>query len=269
MKSYGIDNISSELNELEQHLENISRKGLSVKENLFSVEECDLFIQKVITVYHKQEKDLGAENLQTINELNLARMPFLDDLDFSKLFLHPYIIQIMKAVLGNFFEINLQNAIINKPNLEHHQSSWHRDLPYQDWVISKPIALNAFVCLTDFTNETGGTYFLPYSQKSSHFPSIEFAENEKIQFHLPKGSVIFFDSMVFHKAGYNSSNKDRIGVNNMFTVPILKSQVENSFLSDSEELAQFTVEEKSILGVNFKTTKSVHELRTKKLNTSK
>ena len=39
------------------------------------------------------------------------------------------------------------------------------------------------------------------------------------------GSVVLFDSMVYHKSGANMSNEIRCGVNNMFTLPFIKQQI--------------------------------------------
>ena len=55
-------------------------------------------------------------------------------------------------------------------------------------------------------------------------PSDEYIEKEKVVFNCPAGSVVFFDSMLLHKAGYNSSNIIRRGVNHVFSAPIIKQQ---------------------------------------------
>ena len=39
----------------------------------------------------------------------------------------------------------------------HHQSAFHRDLPYQHFTSSRPIAINALFCADEFTNENGAT----------------------------------------------------------------------------------------------------------------
>ena len=165
-------------------------------------------------------------------------------------------------MLGENFQLHLQNAIINKPNREHHQSSWHRDLPYQDWVISKPLAFNAFYCLTDFTEENGSTVVLPFSHKTDHFPSEGFVKENEVKVIAKAGSVIFFDSMLYHRASYNASDAIRFGVNHLFVVPILKQQVDisNSFSSE-EELSE---EEKMILGIKFAVPSSVVDFREKR-----
>jgi ectoine hydroxylase-related dioxygenase (phytanoyl-CoA dioxygenase family) len=153
---------------------------------------------------------------------------------------------------------------MNKPNLEHHQASWHRDLPYQDWVISKPLGFNSFFCLTDFTIENGATAILPYSHKLDHFPSSQFVESNQIQITAKAGSVLFFDSMIYHRASYNSSESTRVGINNMFVVPILKQQI-NIPASVNYELNEM---EKQILGFNYQLADSVNEYRNQRIQKS-
>jgi ectoine hydroxylase-related dioxygenase (phytanoyl-CoA dioxygenase family) len=41
----------------------------------------------------------------------------------------------------------------------------------------------------------------------------------------PAGSLIVFDSMLFHRAGINRSQAMRRGVNNVFALPFLKQQI--------------------------------------------
>ena len=93
---------------------------------------------------------------------------------FFELFYNDLFIDITEKIIVKNFHLHLQNGIINTPEELHHQSSWHRDMPYQEWIISRPLALNAFYCLTDFTDKNGATYVLPYSHKFVSFPSDNF-----------------------------------------------------------------------------------------------
>ena len=261
MKSYGITNFNVVESKFDFHLENIKRRGYSIEPNILTTEKCDYYIGLINKVYKKQESEFGKENLRKINELDMARMPFMDESELAKLFLDPFISQLVKGVIGDAVQLHLQNAIINRPSREHHQSSWHRDLPYQEWTITKPLAVNAFFCLTDFTEANGATYLLPYSHKFDSFPSVDFAEENKIVVSAPKGSVLFFDSMVYHRAGYNQSNSVRIGINNMFVVPILKPQINfdiKTFIYSNEV--------SEALGKSFETPNSVLDFRNKRLN---
>ncbi len=42
----------------------------------------------------------------------------------------------------------------------------------------------------------------------------------------PAGSVIVFDAMLYHRAGDNKSPKPRRAINHVFTIPILKQQID-------------------------------------------
>jgi ectoine hydroxylase-related dioxygenase (phytanoyl-CoA dioxygenase family) len=163
--------------------------------------------------------------LKKINEQNLVRCPLLYDEFFIDIATNHRVMEIVKKVLGDYFILHLQNGIINKPNEEHHQSSWHRDLPYQNFVISKPLALGALFCIDDFTNESGSTFVLPHSHRVELIPSSQYIEKNSKQIIAKAGSVILFDSMLFHKAGYNSANYIRRAINNVFVVPIIKQQI--------------------------------------------
>jgi ectoine hydroxylase-related dioxygenase (phytanoyl-CoA dioxygenase family) len=115
---------------------------------------------------------------------------------------------------------------LNTPNEEHHQSAWHRDLPYQSFTSSKPLAFNALICVDPFSEETGGTRFLPSSHLREDFPEIAEVQKNELSINAPAGSIIFFNSMLFHRAGVNVSNATRRAINQMYTLPIIKQQID-------------------------------------------
>lgn len=210
------------------YIEEISIKGYTVIPSLFSAEELSIWRQKIDDVYEQQEDEFGRESLIAIQELDVCRAPLLYDFDFIKLATHPLIIEIVESILGEWFILNLQNAIINRPNSTHHQSSWHRDLPYQNYTISRPLAINALIAIDEFSSETGGTHLVPFTHKTEVLPSEEYISKNKIVASVPAGSVIIFDSMLFHKAGENTSEIIRRAVNLLFTTPMIKQQYDFS-----------------------------------------
>ncbi len=263
MKSYGIGQQQEINNKVDIHIENIRLKGFSIEENFLKTKICDDLSNSVEIVYRNQEESFQKNNLAEINELNMARMPFLEDTCFYDLFTNNFIVEVVEKTIGKAFHLHLQNAIINRPQIEHHQTAWHRDLPYQNWVISKPLALNAFYCLTEFTNANGATFILPYSHRSESFPSTNFVRHNELQVEAPKGSIIFFDSMLYHRAGINSSQNIRYGINNMFTVPIIKQQIDIAQHFANQQLDEKTSQ---ILGVDYLTPTSIADFRQKRLN---
>jgi hypothetical protein len=261
MTGYGIASHTLLSGRTEVHLENLKIKGFSVEHGLLTEAACDALAERVEGIYRTQEEAFGRHQLALINESDLARMPFLNDRSFFELFMNPLVLELGEKALGANFHLHLQNGIINRPHETHHQASWHRDLPYQDWVISKPLGFNAFFCLTEFTTRNGATFVLPYSHRLEYFPSRQFVSENELQLEAGKGSVIFFDSMIYHRAGHNSTREARIGVNNMFVVPILKQQIDiPAHFSEGELDAR----EAQVLGLSFRTPRDVHDLRMKR-----
>ncbi|HAS44836.1 MAG TPA: phytanoyl-CoA dioxygenase family protein [Microscillaceae bacterium] len=264
MESYGIRNQRQTNNKIDSHLENLRINGFSIEEAIIEEEFCDKIASLLDQVYQTQEDSFGKENLAKIKELDMVRMPFLYDQTFFKIFMHDLVLELTSKYLGNVFHLHLQNGIINRPQRKHHQTSWHRDLPYQDWVISKPLGFNAFFCITDFNESNGATIVLPHSHQIDYFPNSKFIEDNQLQVNAPKGSIIFFDSMIYHRAGVNLSDNVRYGINNMFVVPILKQQIDlASYCSTMEHLDPKVAK---ILGVPYQTPTSVDDYRTKRLN---
>ena len=223
-KFYGNINRGEVRDDVERCIEEVRTSGYSVLENFLTTTELEKCRNGIDKVYQVQEEELGQDYLAEISELNLARALLVYDDYFLSLITKEKILQVLKKVLGDYFILNLQNAIINLPNQEHHQSAWHRDLPYQNFVISRPIALNVFYCIDGFSEETGGTQLVPFSHQMGSIPSEEYVNKHKIMLQCPEGSVVIFDSMLLHRAGYNSSKNIRRGVNHIFSVPIMKQQ---------------------------------------------
>jgi len=263
MKSYGITNQIEFSNKIDFHVENIKIKGFSIEKNVLDSTFCDKLNQKLETIYQRQEEEFGKENLAALDELDMVRMPFLEDELFFELFTNELSLELAERILGKAFQLHLQNGVINRPQKEHHQTSWHRDLPYQDWTSSKSLGFNAFYCLTDFTITNGATFVLPYSHRLDYFPSSEFVKENQIQITAPKGSVLFFDSMLYHRAGINSSDAVRYGINTMFVVPIIKQQVDIASQFEGKSLSPKL---KELLGVTYQVPTNVKDFRERRLN---
>jgi len=207
---------------IELYVEEIQNNGFTIIENILNSDDLIKYREKIDLVYKTQVNEFGIDNLSLIKEKNLCRMPLKYDDYFINIATNELVLSIVKSFLGDYYILNLQNAIINTPNEEHHQSSWHRDLPYQNYVISNPLAINALFCIDDFNNETGGTTVLPYTHKKEVLPSSEYIQKHSLLAEAKAGSVIVFDSMLFHRAGYNSSDIIRRAVNHMYSIPIMK-----------------------------------------------
>ena len=226
IKSYGANRMSQAKSRKDYHLEEFQNMGYTILENVLSPEETLLLKNELDRVYSVQEQDFGKDNLRAINEEFLARALLVYSEPFLELARKPEIMEYISEILGNYFVLHLQNGIINMPKEEHHQSSWHRDLPYQNWVSSESIGCNVFYCIDPFTEENGATIILPFSHKIPYLPSEVYLEKHGIQIKAPAGSAVLFDSMLFHKAGYNRSDQIRRGVNILYARAIIGQQID-------------------------------------------
>jgi ectoine hydroxylase-related dioxygenase (phytanoyl-CoA dioxygenase family) len=221
---YGVAERIEVLDDIDRAAEEIGQRGYAIFPSLLFAAELSLFRSELDAIYARQEQEFGREALAAIDELDNCRAPLLYHEAFLDLASHPAILAVARRILGNWIILHLQNGIINRPDRRHHQASWHRDLPYQNWVISRPLSLSAIVTLDDFSPATGGTRLLPFSQKAEKMPSPSYTEANAIDIEAPAGAVVIFDSMLFHQAGNNRSGHVRRAVNHVYTAPIIKQQ---------------------------------------------
>jgi ectoine hydroxylase-related dioxygenase (phytanoyl-CoA dioxygenase family) len=224
-------------------LTELRRQGYTVLPDLLSATQLTEARERLDRVYAEQEKEFGRDALAAIHELHVARLPLAYDDWFLALANHPAVLDLVRQCLGSFVVLHLQNGILNMPGQVHHQSAWHRDLPYQEWTISKPLALSALFCLDPFTLETGSTHVLPYSHKFESLPPMDHVERHAAIAAAAAGSVIIFDCMLFHRAGHNTSASIRRGVNHVYSIPLLNMQIDiprtlQGKHSDQDSLAQ-------------------------------
>ncbi|MCS7317948.1 MAG: phytanoyl-CoA dioxygenase family protein [Candidatus Dojkabacteria bacterium] len=264
VQQYGISEIVLLNDEVEKIIEEVRFKGYSIIRNIISLEECLKINNKLEEIYSIQVEEIGKENLQKIQELDVVRCPLYYDEKFVSLLTNNFILSVLQKLFQNKFILHLQNGIINRPYTKHHQTSWHRDIPYQEYTTSKPLSINVFYCLSPFNKQTGATQILPYSHKYEKFPSINFVEQNAIHIEANPGDIVIFDSWLYHRATPNVSNIVRYGLNHVFTLPILKQQIDLPVFLNGKYNDDPILQE--LLGYTFMTPKSVFEYRYKKMS---
>jgi ectoine hydroxylase-related dioxygenase (phytanoyl-CoA dioxygenase family) len=130
-----------------------------------------------------------------------------------------------ERLLCDYFILSQKNSIVLEPQLPHTQAQYHRDLPYQHFVSSRPLAINALFCVDPFNVENGATRVVPGSHKHEPFPADPVVARLEQVASAPAGSFIVLDAMVFHSGGVNHTNKPRRGVNHVFVLPFMRQQI--------------------------------------------
>lgn len=263
INQYGISELKKNVTERDRILEEIRLRGFSIIRNVLSSETCNQLNRQIEMIYEQQVSEIGEENLRAINELDVVRCPLYYNDAFVDLLRNKFILELLTELFQNKFILHLQNAIINRPDKHHHQTSWHRDIPYQEYTTTRPLSVNVFYCLSPFNARTGATQILPYSHRYEKFPSIDFTQQNAIYIEANPGDVVVFDSWIYHRATHNTSNIIRYGLNQVFTLPILKQQIDlPSFLNGryADDLLL-----RDLLGYNYCTAISVNDFRQRRL----
>jgi ectoine hydroxylase-related dioxygenase (phytanoyl-CoA dioxygenase family) len=178
-------------------------------------------------VYAEQVAEIGGEeNLRRINDADMARGIVAYDPAFMAVATAPALLRFAKRILGAEILLQIQNGILNRHDRENHQKKWHRDLVYQHFTSSAPLAINALFCVDDFTAENGATFVLPGTQHVEEFPTPAFCRKFEQQVIAPAGSYLILDAMLFHRAGLNRSDSIRRGINHVITLPFFAQHID-------------------------------------------
>ncbi len=261
---YGVNRVFHRNHPLAAHIEEIYYNGFTIIPNVLDAETLRSLSDAIDRLYTVQMQELGGVALaESIYDANNVRCPLAYDDQFIAIAKHPVMIDLMRAILGDNFVLMMQNAIINRPVEGNYQTRWHRDLNYQHWTSSQPLTLNALFCVDPFLFENGCTHVLPGTHLREEFPSDAFVRKYQVPALAPAGSVIFMDSMLYHRAGQNISNKPRRAVNHVIGLPFLAQQIDiPAFVGDRLATDDFS---KNYFGYRWRPAPSAKDWRLAKL----
>lgn len=144
--------------------------------------------------------------------------------------------------LGGSFILNSFGGLLNRPaGPGEYLHRWHRDLRAFSAADDIRLMINMLVTLDDFTEANGGTLL----DLGSHRRREDRPDERRIaRFEAPAGSVLLFDSRLFHAAGPNRSDAVRRALTLTFTPPYFKPQIDH--------VKQFGVERTEAASETFK-----------------
>lgn len=228
IERYGVNEQTTSLDLIDEAAEEIRLRGFAVLDSGYGLDDLKHLSQAFTSARSQMEERFGGrEALAQIDEHNTIRVPMAYERMFLQLALNPKVLELCRRMLGNHFILNQQNGILNPGNGErYNQAAFHRDLPYQHFVSDRPLAINALFCLNDFTRENGATLVIPGSHKLGAFPSDAAVEKLRQQIEAPAGNFIVLDCMLFHSGAPNQTSHDRLAVNHVYSIPLLKQQID-------------------------------------------
>ncbi len=226
VKTHGVREKIKSKNLIELCLEEIKIKGYTKIKSRLSKKDIISIRNQIDRIYKIQEQELGGQKvLKSLFDENIVRgAAGYNDIFIKVATLSP-IKKICKKILGPVYTLISQNGIISKPNNFHYQYTWHRDINYQHFVSSKPIAISMLLCVDKFDEKTGGTYILSGTHKQEEFPSDAYVKKNQEVINADIGDLIIFDSMMYHRTGKNYSNSKRRCINQYYSTPIIKQLI--------------------------------------------
>jgi ectoine hydroxylase-related dioxygenase (phytanoyl-CoA dioxygenase family) len=202
---------------------------------------------------------IGNETLSRAGERGVVRCPFIYNDIFFDLFANELILKIVGAFVGTTAICHLQNGIVLNPNSSgetlEFQDRLHRDFPR--YLNGYCASINTFFCLSDFTKENGGTRFILGSHQKSHDTPPTGHDERVVE--AQSGSLIVFDSTIWHAGGPNRTHKNRNAVNIQWTRSYIKQQIDLIRLIDSDVLRNLPEKTQQILGLYTRMPTSMQE----------
>lgn len=246
--SYGILQQNLSDSALDGAAEQVRNLGYAIIDSGYTAPELKSISEEFNHARERYVETYGESKLRSLNEFHTIRSPLTHGGEsFLGLALNKNLLSILKKLISGKFILNQQNGVINPPQETYSQSAWHRDLPYQHFVSSKPLAINALFCVDNFTFENGATFVLPASHKAEAFPSENYVRRNAVQVEANAGSFILLDCMMFHAGGFNKTNFERRAVNHLYNIPFLKQQINIPMNMNNPNL---TAEDRDLLGFN-------------------
>lgn len=194
-------------------------------------------ICRAIQIKNKVDKDTE----YTLHHLIGQGDTFLEFLD---------LIEPLNAFFEHYFKgkyiLNSFGGAINTAHRSSYAQRVHRDIRSYSGDI--PLILNTLFMLDDFTEHNGSTFLLPGSHKKAEKPADEFFEKHKVQALAKAGSLLFFNSNVWHRGDNNNTDHSRRSVTPMFCKPYIKQQYDYSKFLGLDNVVNMSNFRKQILG---------------------
>lgn len=207
----------------------VQRDGCAVVEGVLEAGLIERLVRALYAVRERIIDEIGLDRLRRAGELGVLRVLPKFDAMFLELIELPEVLSVVDSAVGPTSILHLQNGLL-LPSLPPDatpsifQNRFHMDFPR---------VLNGYLCsinllfaLSPFSFENGGTLVVPGTHQRQQRPGDAWLEQHAVPVECPAGSMLVFDSTLYHAAGRNVSGADRLGINQQFTRSYFKQQID-------------------------------------------
>ncbi|MEP7063041.1 MAG: phytanoyl-CoA dioxygenase family protein [Betaproteobacteria bacterium] len=238
-------------------LRQLDTKGWAIVSGVFSnalMRDIESALEAALSRREKirRENHVDGQNDGTLHHLLVDHPAFLEVLEVLASF-DPLI----RAFLSGNYILNSYGGVINRRATKAYVHNVHRDIRFAS--DAKRFMLNCLVMLDDFTLENGATFLLSSSQSRDSRPDDKQFFDQSERAVGPKGSVLFFDSRLWHATGPNLTDYPRKALTLTFTSPFFKQQLDYPRLFGYENGDSLSLFLRQVVGFNARVPATLEE----------
>ena len=214
---------------LEMVTQSLRDIGFCIVENAIPATLLQQTPEKLYATQAKIQALIGRDRLQQAGELGVLRLMMQFEPFFTQYLEIPEFLQVIDATVSPTAIMHLQNGFILPSLPESHtpavfQNQFHMD--FRRLLNGYMASINLFIAISDFHATNGATLVVPGSHQKTEQPNRNYLQRHKIQIQCPAGSMVVFDSTLWHASGRNHSGRDRLSINHQFTRSWIKPQID-------------------------------------------
>jgi ectoine hydroxylase-related dioxygenase (phytanoyl-CoA dioxygenase family) len=218
----------------QQEKDFLDENGYLVLGQLLSASQLNAIRKRLQDLMETEAEQAGSELLDSkhIRHPKEEGVDRLADLvnkgaEFDIFYTHPRLLAAISHVLGADFKLSALNyrASLKGHGLQKLHVDWHEAVPPGAYKVCNSIWL-----LDDFKKENGATRLVPGTHKSGIEPQVELDDPyathpDEILLEAPAGTVVIFNSHVWHGGTVNQTEKPRRAIHSYFCLRDQPQQV--------------------------------------------
>lgn len=240
-----------------QHDDALAETGWAVLPQLIRTDLLDSLV-RALPPSLKLRDEIRQRNGVSDNSAGTLHHLLMDDACYVELLAELAVLEpnFKKFFEGNFV-LNSYGGVINERDSHSYVQNVHRDIRFGS--DTRRFMLNALVMLDDFTLENGATHVLSHSQNIAQQPTNETFYAQASRATGQRGSVLLFDSRMWHATGRNLTDAPRRALTLTFTSPFFKPQLDYARLFGYRNLDRCNAWMRQVLGFNARVPVSLDE----------
>ena len=207
---------------IKDFLEKYNEEGMVLLEELLSADLVETLKYELKNAIKKENEYHGS---QEYKDYGMVLCCAKYGGNFLKIFENENVFKPFELVLGKDCILYSNASSAMPPKKSNFSRRVHIDVPI-DFPNDFPLRMLSLILLDDFTNENGGTWFLPQSHRIEEKPDDSVFYTKSKRLNAKAGSVLYWNPKIWHAGGDNSTDKWRDAFTIVMTRPFCKQRID-------------------------------------------